>query len=211
MEIDQPSGNAWGMSAYNLAVSMGYIGTLEEWLESLNGHDGSDGSIGIKGEDGKSAYQLAVDSGYEGTIEDWLLTLVGPQGIKGDDGIAGSTGSTGLKGDKGDKGEKGDVGLTGPIGLTGATGAAGLNASFLSGSINLSMPIIALGVLYTVEIPVVGARSTMTPVVNYPPSLLSSITTGVPYIDSNDIVKFPIKATILLGAGTRTFYARVIP
>ena len=35
-----------GKSAFELAVDQGFMGTLEEWLESLNGEDGADG-IGV--------------------------------------------------------------------------------------------------------------------------------------------------------------------
>ena len=41
-----------GKSAYELAVEKGYSGTIEEWLESLNGTDGKDGSDGEDGKDG---------------------------------------------------------------------------------------------------------------------------------------------------------------
>jgi hypothetical protein len=37
-----PGGN--GLSAYELAVQEGYSGTLEQWLISLHGADGEDGS-----------------------------------------------------------------------------------------------------------------------------------------------------------------------
>ena len=49
-----------GLSAYELAVQFGYEGTVQEWLESL---------------EGKSAYQIAVDSGYKGTESEWLASL----------------------------------------------------------------------------------------------------------------------------------------
>ena len=44
-------GGANGKSAYELAVSEGYEGTLAEWLESLNGDPGPRGPIPIKGVD----------------------------------------------------------------------------------------------------------------------------------------------------------------
>lgn len=58
-----------GLSAYELAVIGGFVGTVEEWLKSLQGEDG---------EDGMSAYELAVANGYEGTLEEWLVSLIVP-------------------------------------------------------------------------------------------------------------------------------------
>lgn len=64
-----------GDSAYEVAVENGFVGTEEEWLDSLVGSDGNDG---------KSAYQIALDEGFEGTEEEWLESL------KGEDGASGS-------------------------------------------------------------------------------------------------------------------------
>ena len=66
-----------GKTAYDLAVEKGYKGTLKEWLESLKGSDGQNGS------EGKSAYELAVEKGYTGTLEEWLLSLDGTNGSNG--------------------------------------------------------------------------------------------------------------------------------
>ena len=63
-----------GKSAYELAVESGYVGTLEEWLESLRGETG---------EGGKNAYEIAVEKGYTGTEEMWLASLVGASGKDG--------------------------------------------------------------------------------------------------------------------------------
>lgn len=54
---------------YEIAIANGFVGSVEQWLESLNG------------DDGKSAYQIAVGNGFIGTEEQWLLSLKG-------DGIA---------------------------------------------------------------------------------------------------------------------------
>ena len=43
-----------GLSAYAIAVSEGYQGSVQEWLASLKG---------------KSAYQIAKESGFSGTEE----------------------------------------------------------------------------------------------------------------------------------------------
>lgn len=65
-----------GKSAYEIAVENGFVGTEEEWLESLQG---------------ESAYDVAVDNGFVGTEEEWLESLVGPPGPGG--GIDPITGS----------------------------------------------------------------------------------------------------------------------
>lgn len=93
-----------GLSAYELAVQSGFIGTLTEWLVSLkgaNGKDGADGKDGIDGKngadgingaDGKdgtngkdganglSAYEIAVQHGFKGTKSEWLESLKGESG-----------------------------------------------------------------------------------------------------------------------------------
>ncbi len=50
------------LSAYDLAVDNGFIGTESEWLDSLKG---------------KSAYDLAVENGFVGTESEWLDSLKG--------------------------------------------------------------------------------------------------------------------------------------
>lgn len=66
-----------GKSAYELAVAGGYVGTLPNWLLSLNGKDN---------------FQLAKDSGFAGNLDDWLASLVGPRGQQGIQGIQGEKG-----------------------------------------------------------------------------------------------------------------------
>lgn len=129
-----------GESAYDLAVTAGFVGTVSEWLDSLHGADGSDGepgtpgtpgvdgkdgadgdqgspgSDGTNGEDGadgadgKSAYELAVAGGYVGTLPAWLASLKGADGADGADGDPGSQGIPGADGADGVDGEKGDPG-----------------------------------------------------------------------------------------------------
>lgn len=89
-----------GKSAYEMAVENGFVGTEAEWLESLkgddgkdgtngkagvDGKDGADGKDGVNGQDGKSAYEIAVENGFVGTETEWLESL------KGSDGKDGST------------------------------------------------------------------------------------------------------------------------
>ena len=82
-----------GKSAYELAVDNGFVGSVEQWLASLKGQDGSNGTNGSNGqdgkdgEDGKSAYELYLDTVEEGetalTLEQWLASLKGEQGPTG--------------------------------------------------------------------------------------------------------------------------------
>lgn len=64
-----------GMSAYEIAVHLGFRGTAEEWLKSLHGKDGEQGPQGIQGEQGLSAYEIAVIHGFVGTEAEWLDML----------------------------------------------------------------------------------------------------------------------------------------
>jgi hypothetical protein len=69
-----------GSSAYEVAVANGFVGTVDEWLTSLEGKDGrsssgSNGATGAKGDTG-----LPGDPGVQGD-----------QGVQGDTGPAGPT------------------------------------------------------------------------------------------------------------------------
>ena len=67
-----------GLSAYEIAVQNGFVGTEQEWLESLKGEDGTNG---------KSAYEIAIESGlFQGTQEEWIESLKGEDGRNGVDG-----------------------------------------------------------------------------------------------------------------------------
>jgi len=88
-------GGADGLSAYEIAVNNGFIGSESDWLLSLkgadgidgtNGSDGIDGIDGTNGSDGLSAYEIAVDDGYVGDETSWLASLVGADGTDGVDG-----------------------------------------------------------------------------------------------------------------------------
>lgn len=62
-----------GKSAYEIAVDNGFVGTEEEWINSLT--------------KGKSAYEIAVEHGFKGTEAEWLDSLKGDKGDSGDDGM----------------------------------------------------------------------------------------------------------------------------
>lgn len=79
------------LSAYELAVSRGFQGGLDDWLRSLKGLDGRDGKDGEPGAPGRD----------------------------GRDGAAGRAGEKGPKGDKGDRGKDGAPGRDGKDGADG--------------------------------------------------------------------------------------------
>ena len=58
-------------SLYQIAVENGFVGTEQEWIESLKG---------------KSAYEIALENGFVGTEQDWLYSLHGSNGVNGKDG-----------------------------------------------------------------------------------------------------------------------------
>lgn len=45
-----------GKSAYEIAVENGFVGTEAEWLESLKGEDGQDGTNGRDGVNGQDGF-----------------------------------------------------------------------------------------------------------------------------------------------------------
>ena len=95
-----------GLSAYEVAVKNGYVGTEVQWLASLKGKDGVDGKDGSQG----------------------------IQGDKGDKGDKGDTGLQGPKGDKGDKGDAGKTGPAGTQGPPGKDGVVSLDSPAFTGT-----------------------------------------------------------------------------
>lgn len=107
-----PSGPAGadGLSAYEVAVENGFVGTEEEWLEDLIGPMGPQGEPGIQGTQG-------------------IPGVAGPEGPEGPAGATGATGPQGPQGIKGDTGDTGATGATGPQGPQGIQGVAGTNGA----------------------------------------------------------------------------------
>lgn len=66
-----------GLSAYEIAIKNGYVGSEADWLDSLIGPPGVDGFDGERGASGLSAYEIAKKHGFKGTEKEWLDSLVG--------------------------------------------------------------------------------------------------------------------------------------
>ena len=126
-----------GDSAYDIAVTNGFNGTEEEWLESLIGKglefEWKGTQLGVRVE-GETVYKYVDLKGERGkNIEfTWRGTELGVR-IEGQTSyqyvnLKGATGATGAIGPAGPQGLKGDPGPTGPQGpqgLKGETGATG--------------------------------------------------------------------------------------
>ena len=138
-----------GASAYDLAVQQGYAGTLDEWLASLKGRDGTD--LG-EGADGMSAYELAVQEGFTGSLSAWLESLQGAPGANGADGDDGTPGpsaydlavANGFVGTVDDwlDSLKGEQGIAGGSGID--TGWVNVSSDLINGT-NATMHIRRVG------------------------------------------------------------------
>ncbi len=131
---DQGEVGDTGPSVYDVAVTGGFAGTEQEFLDSLKGEKGDQGPVGPKGDKGDqgdqgtpgdSGYQVAVDNGFSGTEQEWLDSLKGEKGDVGPEGPQGPTGPAGPKGDQGIQGPIGPEGPQGPQGEQGIQGEQG--------------------------------------------------------------------------------------
>lgn len=113
-----------GLSAYQIAVSLGYKGTQTQWISSLKGSTGAKGTDGFNG---WSPIIRTVPRGSESVLQiyDWS----GGTGSKPTTlGYVGSTGlvtnienATNIKGAQGIQGKQGDTGEQGKAGVGGRT------------------------------------------------------------------------------------------
>ncbi len=121
-----------GQSAYQVAVSNGFVGTEAEWLASLVGADGAQGPQGIQGVQGPIGIQgpagATGDTGATGSAGHSPTVIFG-SGADADrltiDGVASGPHLTGPQGASGAEGAQGPAGATGPQGPAGADGSAG--------------------------------------------------------------------------------------
>lgn len=89
---------AQGKSAFEIAVENGFVGTIEEWLESLVGAKGDPGVKGDPGTDGRGITSTEINESGELvlTYSDGSTANVGAVvGAKGDKGDTGATGADG--------------------------------------------------------------------------------------------------------------------
>ena len=104
-----------GLSAYQLWLSAGHTGSINDFLESLKGPKGDKGDPGPEGQPGKqgipgqpgkqgvtgqpgpqgepglSAYDLWLKAGHSGSQSDFLASLTGAEGKQGPQGIPGES------------------------------------------------------------------------------------------------------------------------
>lgn len=126
-----------GKSAYEVAIDNGFFGTESEWLASLQGDAGPQGSIGLTGPQGDVGPQGEIGpQGIQGEVgaigpqgSQGLQGPAGADGRNGADGIDGATGPQGIQGIQGDQGPQGEKGDTGPQGIQGIQGPAGSDAT----------------------------------------------------------------------------------
>ena len=115
-----------GKSAYDIAVEHGFVGTEEEWLESLRGPQGEKGEQGEQGPQGEKGEQGEQgEAGTPGTTpsitinEDgyWVIngevTDVKAEGEDGEDGKDGASGPQGPSGTPGTPGNRGSLWFNG--------------------------------------------------------------------------------------------------
>lgn len=106
------------LSAYGIAVKWGYVGTEEEWLDSLKGERGPRGEPGPQGEQG-----IPGTVSFEELTEEQIAML---KGEKGDPGPAGKDGATGPAGKDGEQGSDG-VSIASVVQTTTSTEDGGIN------------------------------------------------------------------------------------
>jgi hypothetical protein len=127
--------NNAGLSAYEIAIQNGFVGTVEQWLASLEGKTayriavdlgfiGDEAAFiaslkGDNGAEGKSIYEIAIDTGFVGTEADFLDTLVGKSAYETYLGLPGNAGKTEAEFILSIKGVKGDTGIQGIQGEDG--------------------------------------------------------------------------------------------
>lgn len=99
-------------NVYERAVANGFVGTEQQWLDSL------------------SAYGVALANGFTGDQAAWLASL------KGADGGAGSVGP---QGPVGPEGPQGPQGIQGPPGADGTGGGGGVSQADVDSSITTAL------------------------------------------------------------------------
>ena len=167
-----------GYSAYELAVQQGFEGTIDEWLTSLKGEKGEDGSIVFEELTEEQKEMLRGPKGepflYSDFTQEQLESLRGPQGIQGETGprveqgpqgiqgptgATGATGATGPTGPQGEQGEKGEPGEQGPQGIEGPQGNTGPQGPAGTPGADGKAATVKVGTVTTLE---AGSNATVT-------------------------------------------------
>ena len=128
-----------GLDAYQIAVSLGYVGTKAQWNASLKG------ATGAKGADGFNGWTPQIRTATRGLdivlqVSDWFGgsgTKPTTLGYIGETGIVGNINNAlSIRGNKGDKGDTGLTGATGANGVDGKTVASIVFNADLSATVN---------------------------------------------------------------------------
>ena len=95
-----------GKSAYEIAKDNGFVGSEDDWLDSLKGAKGDNGSNGANGLDGKEVVLRVTSTTIQwkyDTDTEWndLIALSSLKGKDGKDGVNGTNGRDGIDGDNG--------------------------------------------------------------------------------------------------------------
>ena len=107
-----------GKSAYDIAVEHGFVGTEEEWLESLRGPQGEKGEQGEQGPQGEKGEQGEQgEAGTPGTTPSITINEDGYWVINGEVTDVKAEGQDGEDGKDGQDGASGPMGPTGPAGV----------------------------------------------------------------------------------------------
>lgn len=107
-----------GKSAYDIAVEHGFVGTEEEWLESLRGPQGEKGEQGEQGPQGEKGEQGEQgEAGTPGTTPSITINEDGYWVINGEVTDVKAEGQDGEDGKDGQDGASGPQGPSGPAGV----------------------------------------------------------------------------------------------
>ena len=183
-----------GYSAYEVAVQQGFKGTVDEWLASLKGEKGEDGSIEFEELTPEQMEMLRGPKGdpflYSDFTAEQLEALRGPQGLQGETGprgeqgiqgptgATGATGATGPTGPQGKQGEKGEPGEQGPQGIEGPQGNTGPQGPAGTPGADGKAATVKVGTVTTLE---AGSNATVTNVGTETNAILNfGIPQGIP-------------------------------
>ena len=119
-----------GLSAYQVAVNNGFVGTVNEWLESLKGANGANGAAGTNG---WTPILAVVPDGDRRVIA--VTSWTGGTGVAPNTGYYGASGivpninnAVDIRGIQGVQGLAGQDGAKGDQGVAGVNGADGQSA-----------------------------------------------------------------------------------